>query len=114
MAVRGATLFYADTAEDVLRLAASGSHHRDVHVIDLRSCRAEHCPKETDDTHLAFKLITIEVTMHCLSKYNNVLFQILQGRELLWSTSNATLKLAILETIGRCGAPNRAAAALPQ
>jgi hypothetical protein len=61
-----------------------------------------------------FKLNTIEVTMHCLLKHNNVPFQILQGREFLWSISNATLRLAILETISRCDAPNRAGVALPQ
>ena len=33
------------------------------------------------------------------------LLNILQGRELLWSTSDAALKVAIMETISRCCAP---------
>ena len=33
------------------------------------------------------------------------LLNLLQGRELLWSTSESALKVAIMETISRCCAP---------
>ena len=38
------------------------------------------------------------------------LLNLLQGRELLWSTSDAALRVAIMETISRCSAPPSAAA----
>ena len=38
------------------------------------------------------------------------LLNLLQGRELLWSTSDAALRVAIMETISRCSAPAAAAA----
>jgi hypothetical protein len=39
------------------------------------------------------------------------LLNILQGRELLWSTSESALRVAIMETVSRCSAPP---APLPQ
>ena len=67
MAVRGGALFYAKTRDDVLKmtLAASHSyHHGDEHVkhvIELKGCKAEECPAETDVEHKAFTLVTPEV-----------------------------------------------------
>ena len=64
MAVRGGTLFYANTPGDVLKLAASSSHKpSDPHVIELKGCKAEECPEETDGAHWAFTLITSEVML---------------------------------------------------
>ena len=38
------------------------------------------------------------------------LLNLLQGRELLWSTSESSLRVAIMETISRCSAPAAAVA----
>ncbi len=72
MAVRGGTLFYAETRDDVLKmtLAASHSyHHGDehekhvTHVIELKGCKAEECLAETDVTKniWAFTLVKPKV-----------------------------------------------------
>jgi hypothetical protein len=71
MAVRQGTLYYADKLDDVMTLAASLSHRPgDVHVIDLKGCSVEHCAKETDAHHCAFKLVTPEVILQHCTKAN--------------------------------------------
>jgi hypothetical protein len=65
LAVRGGTLFYADTAGEVLNMAASHSYRPgDVHVVQLKGCKAEECPAESDGAHWAFTLVTPEVVLH--------------------------------------------------
>jgi hypothetical protein len=62
VAVRGGTLFYGDTAGEVLSRAASHSHKPDDrHVVELKGCKTEECPAETDGAHWAFTLVTPEV-----------------------------------------------------
>ena len=69
MAVRGGTLFYADTAGDVLKLAASSSHKpRDPHVIELKGCRVAECAAETDGAHWAFTMITSKVMLRMIDR----------------------------------------------
>jgi len=64
MAVRNATLFYADTPAAAANLAASHSRAPvDEHVIELKGCRVEDCAMETDGSHWAFKLHTPQVMM---------------------------------------------------
>ena len=114
MAVRGGTLFYADTAGDVLKLAASRSHKPgDVHVIELKGCEAEECPAETDGAHWAFTLITPEVMLRMSHGVFSPLMNVLQGRALLFSASESAARVAIMETIRRCSAPTAAAAPFP-
>ncbi len=70
MAVRDVTLFYADTADDVVKLAASRSHKPgDVHAIELKGCRVAECPAETDGAHWAFTLITSKVMLTCFETF---------------------------------------------
>ena len=62
IAVRNATLFYADTPAAATNLAASHSRAPgDEHVIELKGCRVEDCAMETDGSHWAFKLHTPQV-----------------------------------------------------
>jgi hypothetical protein len=62
IAVRNATLFYADTPAAATKLAASHSRAPgDEHVIELKGCRVEDCAMETDGSHWAFKLHTPQV-----------------------------------------------------
>ncbi len=69
MAVRDGTLFYADTADDVLKLAASRSHKPgDVHVVELKGCRVAECPAETDGAHWAFTLIASTVMLQMIPR----------------------------------------------
>jgi hypothetical protein len=69
MAVRGGTLFYADTADDVEKLAASRSHKPgDMHVIELKGCRVAECPAETDGAHWAFTMITSKVMLQMIHR----------------------------------------------
>ncbi len=64
MAIRDGTLFYADTADGVLSLAATRCHKPgDVHAIELTGCRVEACAAETDSAHWAFTLLTHEVML---------------------------------------------------
>jgi hypothetical protein len=70
MAVRQGTLFYANTHDAVLTLAASHSHKPgDEHVIVLKGCSVQYCLEEIDSAHhWVFKLITPEVMLQNYSK----------------------------------------------
>jgi hypothetical protein len=62
--MRAETLFYANTADDVLRLAASCSPSpSDKHITGFKGCKAEECPADAKGPHWAFTLSAHEVML---------------------------------------------------
>jgi hypothetical protein len=115
MAVRRGVMLYARSYKDVMSLAGSAVRQAadQNHVMDLAGCSVAKCPEETDKDHYALMLTTSEASacrgwlpLPCCAVWID---SVLQGQQLLWSTSDATLRLAIMETVKRYCTPRDAA-----
>jgi hypothetical protein len=128
MAVRRRTLFYGNSYEAVMEVIADCPPlpSTDRHVISLEGCHFRKCQKESDPSHFAFVLTTAEVNAGCLlccmrrllllravvmNAAKRLADKASQGEQLLWSTSDLTLRVAIEEAVKCCSAPSAAATA---
>jgi hypothetical protein len=124
MAVRGATLFYAKTYKTVMSLVDSVADvASDKHAICLVGCAVTKAQEESDKTHFAFRLVTPQVVrkllpflfvlqchscamLRCIfeSSLSPSFFaqeKMKNMRDLLWATSDAALRVAVLDAISR-------------